>query len=413
MTDRAHAEALDAADPLAGFRERFVFSDPQRIYLDGNSLGRLPLATRDRLRDLVDEWGERLVGGWEHWIDAPSRVGDLLAEGVLGARAGEVVVADSTTINLYKVVDAAVEARGATRLVTDRANFPTDRYVLEGIAAARGLQLWMFDSDPLDGPQLADLERCDAGDVIVLTQVAYRSGALADLPGLTAAARERGATLVWDLSHSAGAVPVDLGAAGAELAVGCTYKYLNGGPGAPAFLYVRRALQERLRQPIWGWFGQREQFAMGQGYDPAPDVSRFLVGTPFVPGVALVEEGVALLAEAGIERLRAKGIALTELIVALHDEWLAPLGFGVASPRDPALRGSHVALAHPDGYRISQALISSRRVIPDFRPPDRIRLGPAPATTRFVDVWDAMDRLRGLVADGVHLSLDPTRARVT
>ena len=380
LTDRAHAEALDAADPLAGFRERFVFSDPQRIYLDGNSLGRLPLATRDRLRDLVDEWGERLVGGWEHWIDAPSRVGDLLAEGVLGARAGEVVVADSTTINLYKVVDAAVEARGATRLVTDRANFPTDRYVLEGIAAARGLQLWMFDSDPLDGPQLADLERCDAGDVIVLTQVAYRSGALADLPGLTAAARERGATLVWDLSHSAGAVPVDLRAAGAELAVGCTYKYLNGGPGAPAFLYVAEELHGELRSPIWGWFAQREQFSMERAYDPVPGVGRFLAGTPPVLDLAAVEEGVRLTAEAGIRRLREKSVALTELLIALHDEWLAPLGFSVGTPRDPAQRGSHVALRHPDAWPITRTLIERADVIPDFRGPDSIRLGAARVT---------------------------------
>jgi len=251
VTSRAHAQALDAADPLAPLRERFVITDPGRIYLDGNSLGRLPVPTRERLDAVVAEWGSELVGGWHGWIDAPVVAGDLLAEGVLGARAGEVIVTDSTTVNLYKLVNAALDRRPGG-LITDRANFPTDRYVMEGIAAARGLELRLFDSDALDGPQPEDLAACEPGDVVVLSQVAYRSGALADMPALTAAARDRGATLIWDLSHSAGAVPVDLRAAGVELAVGCTYKYLNGGPGAPAYLYVAAELQQELRSPIWG-----------------------------------------------------------------------------------------------------------------------------------------------------------------
>ncbi|HEX8930560.1 MAG TPA: kynureninase [Actinomycetota bacterium] len=416
--DRRAAERLDRDDPLAGLREQFVIDDPDLLYLDGNSLGRLPRRSVARLREVVErEWGERLIRSWnERWMDLPARVGDLLGEHLLGAAPGQVAVSDSTSVNLYKLAAAALDANpGREVIVSDRHNFPTDRYVLEGLAAERGRRLELVEFDELEGPTAAAVERVvdRRTALLCLSHVDYRSGALADMAAIDAVARRAGAITLWDLCHSVGAVPVELDAAGADLAVGCTYKYLNAGPGAPAFLYVRRERQARLRQPIWGWFGQREQFAMGQGYDPAPDVSRFLVGTPFVPGVALVEEGVALLAEAGIERLRAKGIALTELIVALYDEWLAPLGFGLASPRDPALRGSHVALAHPDGYRISQVLISSRRVIPDFRPPDRIRLGPAPATTRFVDVWDAMDRLRGLVADGVHLSVDPIRARVT
>jgi len=416
--DRRAAERLDRDDPLAGLREQFVIDDPDLLYLDGNSLGRLPRRSVARLREVVErEWGERLIRSWnERWMDLPARVGDLLGEHLLGAAPGQVALSDSTSVNLYKLAAAALDANPERELiVSDRHNFPTDRYVLEGLAAERGRRLELVEFDELEGPTAAAVERVvdRRTALLCLSHVDYRSGALADMAAIDAVARRAGAITLWDLCHSVGAVPVELDAAGADLAVGCTYKYLNAGPGAPAFLYVRREHQARLRQPIWGWFGQREQFSMGQGYDPAPDVSRFLVGTPFVPGVALVEEGVALLAEAGIERLRAKGIALTELIVALYDEWLAPLGFGLASPRDPALRGSHVALAHPDGYRISQALISSRRVIPDFRPPDRIRLGPAPATTRFVDVWDAMDRLRGLVADGVHLSVDPIRARVT
>ena len=399
-TARAHAEALDAADPLAGFRERFVSTDPEHVYLDGNSLGRLPVATRERLHALVDEWGDRLVSGWPEWIDLPARAGDLLAEAALGAGPGEVVVTDSTTVNLYKLVSAVAEARGARALVSDRGNFPTDRYVLEGIAAARGLTLRLFDSDPLDGPQPDDLAACREGDVVVLSHVAYRSGALADLPALTATARERGATLIWDLSHSAGAVPVGLRAAGVELAVGCTYKYLNGGPGAPAFLYVAEEMHAELRSPIWGWFAQSDQFAMERPYDPVPGAARFLAGTPPVLQLAAVEEGARLTAEAGIERIRAKSIALTELLIALHDEWLAPLGFEVGTPRDAAGRGSHVALRHPHAWPITRALVERARVTPDFRGPDVVRLGVAPLYTSFAEVYDALDRLRAIVASG-------------
>jgi kynureninase len=417
-TDRARAERLDRDDPLAAFRDRFVIDDPELIYLDGNSLGRLPRRSLDRLRTVVEgEWGRRLVRAWnEGWMDLPARAGDLLGRHLLGAAPGQVVVSDSTSVNLYKLAVAALDARpGRTVIVSDAANFPTDRYVLEGLAAARGLRLELAGFDELRGPTAEALAPLvgERTALVSLSHVDYRSGALADMAAINALAHRAGALTLWDLCHSAGAVPVELDASGADLAVGCTYKYLNAGPGAPAFLYVRREHLERLRQPIWGWFGQRDQFAMGPGYDPAPGVSRFVVGTPFVPGVALVEEGAALLAEAGIQRLRAKGAALTELLVALHDAWLAPLGFELASPRDAAGRGSHVALAHPEAYRVCQALISTAQVIPDFRAPDRIRLGPAPITTRFTDVWDAMDRLRRVVRDGIYLTVDPTRARVT
>jgi kynureninase len=404
---RTAAEAADAADPLASFRDRFVADAAGVIYLDGNSLGRLPVATRERLTALAAEWGERLVGGWPDWIDAPVRTGDLLAEHVLGAGPGEVVVCDSTTVNLFKLVGAALDARGAGALVTDRGNFPTDRYVLEGIAAQRGLPLRLFDGEPA-----AATLPCEAGDVVVLSHVGYRTGALADMPALQAAAQERGATLIWDLSHSAGAVPVELRASGAELAVGCTYKYLNAGPGAPAYLYVASSLQAQLRSPIWGWFGQRGQFAMERDYDPEPSIRRFLAGTPPILGLAAVEEGIRLTAEAGIAALHAKAVALTELMVALHDAWLVPLGFELASPRDPARRGSHVALRHPQAWQITRALIE-RGVIPDFRGPDTVRLGVAPLYTRHVDAWDALDRLRDLVTRGEHEHVDATPGRVT
>jgi len=393
VTERAHAEALDAADPLAGFRDRFEHAG-DGIYLDGNSLGRLPGATRERVIAVLDQWSSEVVSGWHDWIEEPLRAGDAIGA-LLGAAPGEVIVTDSVTVNLYKLVCAALDARGPGALVTDRGNFPTDRYVLEGIAAARGLELRIFDSDELDGPLVEDLDAVGAGDVVVLSHVAYRSGALADMPALTAAARSRGATLIWDLSHSAGAVPVDLRGAGAELAVGCTYKYLNAGPGAPGYLYVASELQGRLRSPIQGWFGQSEQFAMERDYDPVPGIGRFLAGTPPILQLAAVEEGAKLTAEAGMAAIREKSVGLTELIVALHDEWLEPLGFELGSPRDPARRGSHVSVDHPRAWTFTRALIDAG-VTPDFRGPDSIRLGVAPLYTGFAEIYDALDRLRAI-----------------
>jgi kynureninase len=298
--------------------------------------------------------------------------------------------------------------------VTDDDNFPTDRYVLEGLAGQHGLDYREVRSDPVDGPDADAIGAALGGAALLsLSHVAYGSGALADMARLTALAHEHGALALWDLSHSVGSVPVQLAATGADLAVGCTYKYVNAGPGAPAFTYVHRDLQGALRQPIWGWFGQRDQFAMGPGYRPVDGIGSWLTGSPAVLGLGCVDAGVALLADAGIERLRAKGMALTSLIVDLAEAWLRPLGFGVASPRVAERRGSHVALAHADAWRISQALIDVARVVPDFRAPDRIRLGPAPIATRFVDVWDALDRLRRLVEAGAHERHVPPARRVT
>jgi kynureninase len=411
---RERAEHLDRSDPLAPFRDRFVIDDPETIYLDGNSLGRLPVATREWLAVIVERWGSRLVRAWEDWIDLPERVGDELAEAALGARAGEVIVCDSTTVNLFKLAFAALQAaQGARAIVTDAGNFPTDRYVLDGLARQRGLELRLLEADPVEGPQHDDVERaCRDGDVglVCLSHVAYRSGAMADVEAITRAAR---APVLWDLSHSVGAVPIELNEWGVELAVGCTYKYLNGGPGAPAFLYVRRELQDELRTPIQGWFGQRDQFMMERPYDPAPGIRRFLAGTPPILDLTAVRVGVELLADAGIDSVRKKAVALTELIVDLHDEWLAPLGFELASPRDPERRGAHIALRHDEAWPIARAMIERARVIPDFRDADVIRLGVPPLYTRVVDVWDALDRLRGLVERGEQREVDPARTRVT
>ena len=413
VTARADAERLDAADPLAPFRERFVIDDPDTIYLDGNSLGRLPLATRERLQELTAQWGSELVRGWHDWIDLPERIGDLLAAGVLGARPGEVIVADSTTVNLFKLAGAVLDTRPGA-IVTDAENFPTDRYVLAGLARLHERELRIFDADPLDGPQREDVERaCAGGDValVVLSHVAYRSGALADIERINAAAAP--APVLWDLSHSAGALPIELERRGVGLAVGCTYKYLNAGPGAPAFLYVREQLQAELRTPIQGWFGQRDQFQMERPYDSAPGVRGFLAGTPTILALGAVEEGARLAAEAGVERLRAKASQLTELIVAVHDERLAELGFRLGSPRDPARRGAHVSLAHDEAWPICRALIERARVIPDFRGPDSIRLGVPPLYTRFVDVHEALERLADLVERGEHRDVDSGPLRVT
>jgi kynureninase len=426
---RSAAEAADAEDSLAPFRDRVVFesasadrNDPaRRIYLDGNSLGRLPVGAAARVADLLTrEWGEGLVASWDAWLDEATRVGDVLGTGLLGARAGEVVVADSTTVNLYKLAAAALDeaaARDATRrvVVTDSENFPTDRYVLEGLCAARSLTLQVLDVDPVEGPSLDALARVLADDdvaLLSLSHIAYRGGARLDLAAVNELAATAGVRVLWDLAHSVGAVPVDLHATGCQLAVGCTYKYVNAGPGAPAFLYVRRDLQARLRSPIWGWFGQQDQFAMAADYRPVDGIGRFTAGTPPVAGIALVDAGASLLVEAGLDRLAAKGAALTALVIDLADEWLAPHDLVVATPRDATRRGSHVSLRHPAAWQICQAMIADG-VVPDFRAPDLVRLGPAPLYTSFVDVWDALDRLRRIMTERRYEQSPTTRGRVT
>ena len=414
--DRSYALQRDADDPLASFRERFVIDDPSLIYLDGNSLGRLPLATAERIAEVVRrEWGTGLVRSWAHWVGLPGRVGDLLGSHLLGAAPGQVLVCDSTTVNLYKLARAGVGARPRRSvIVTDDDNFPTDRYVLAGIAAERGAELRMIHTD-MDNGVTADAVRAavDGETALVsLSHVAYRSGALADMAKITGIVHGAGALVLWDLCHSVGSVPVELDACGVDLAVGCTYKYLNAGPGAPGFLYVGRRLHGALRQPIQGWFGQREQFQMGPDYDPVPGIGKFLTGTPDIAGTAAVEEGARLLADAGIDRMRDKGMRLTDYLIALADAWLAPLGCAVASPRDPARRGSHVCLRHPEAWRIGQALIHEG-VIGDYRTPDRLRMGPTPITTRYTDIWDAMDATRRILTSKDYEDFPAEPAQVT
>ncbi len=397
---RAAALELDAGDPLRAFPDRFAI-DPEVVYLDGSSLGCLPWTTLERLHDVATfQWGARGVRAWdEGWLELPLEVGDRIGAVALGAAPGQVVVGDSTTVCFYKLACAALDARaGRTKVITDLDNFPTDRYVLEGLAGPRDLDLVWLEADPRGGPTPAEVAALVGDDTALVTfsHVSYRSAHIADMAAINRVVRDAGALMLWDLSHSAGSVPLALDADGADLAVGCTYKYLNGGPGAPAYMYVRRELQAELRQPIWGWLGRRDPFEMGPGYEAAPGMTGFLSGTPPILSLAGVDEGVRLVAEAGIDAIRAKGIALTELAIALADARLAEAGVSVASPRDPGRRGAHVALAHPGARELCADLIDAG-VIVDFRRPDVIRFGLSPLTTRFVDVWDGIDALRRAV----------------
>jgi len=401
----AEARRLDAADALARFRREFVVGDSRLVYLDGNSLGRLPRQAGPRLRKAVDrEWGGRLIRGWgEGWFTASQRIGAKIAT-LVGAPAGDVVVSDSTSVNLFKLVVAALRARpGRRTVVTDEANFPTDLYVIQGAIELLGGQhrlVVVKSEDGLTVPESSLARVIDRDTALVtLSHTAYRSAFVHDLGVVTALAHRAGALTLWDLSHSVGVMPVNLDTDGADLAVGCTYKYLNGGPGAPAFVYVRRELQETLANPIWGWFGQRDQFNMAPEYSPAAGILRFLVGTPPILSLLAVEPGVDLLLEAGIDRVRAKSVAQTDYLVRLWERELRPLGFALNSPRDSARRGSHISLGHPEALRIDRVLIDEMAVLPDFRYPDNLRLGIAPLYTSFADLHEAVVRIARAVRD--------------
>jgi len=405
---------MDLADPLARHRVQFTAADEDGpIYLDGNSLGRPSQAVTEALADALRDWSDNLVGGWSRWIDLPATVGDRIGR-LIGAAPGQVIVCDSTTVNLYKLAAAGLAARPDRRVVVaDADDFPTDRYVLQGLAAATGCELRLLNGGAIDGLDVDALEAAIDADtaLVCLSHVNFRSGARLDVAGVTEAAHRRGALVLWDLCHSAGAVPIGLDQAGADLAVGCTYKYLNGGPGSPAFLYVRRDLQTQLRQPVWGWFGQRDQFAMGPRYEPETGMARFLAGTPPVLGLLAVDAAAAVVEAAGIPALWAKSQQLTATLVDLVRSRLEPLGATLASPSDPARRGAHVSVAHPRAWPWCRALTERRLVVGDFRPPDVIRLGPAPLYTRYVDVFDAVERMASVLEAGVDDTLD--RPRVT
>ena len=395
MTDAdellAAAQKLDAADPLAGYRNRFLEADGVSSYLDGNSLGRPLRATAEHLQDFVRyQWGGRLIRGWdEEWLDLPQRIGDALGAAALGAAAGQCIVADSTTVLLYKLGRAAVAARpGRTEIVLDADNFPTDRYVMEGIADECGLTLRWVAAD-YDGGVTAEAVAEAVGPqtaLAVFSHVAYRSGFLADAAAITAAVHDAGALVLWDLCHSAGAVPAQLDAWNVDYAVGCSYKYLNGGPGAPAWAYVARWHQETFAQPIQGWLGSADPFGMAPGYTPAAGIRRLVSGTPPVLGMLPMQDMISLLAEAGIDAVRAKSVALTEYALTAVDALLAPYGVVVASPRAAERRGSHITIDHP-AFKAVTAALWKQGIIPDYRNPEGIRLGLSPLSTSFEETF--------------------------
>ncbi len=384
---------LDAADPLAHFRALFRLRDGL-IYLDGNSLGPMPLATAARMTATVEqEWGEGLITSWNaaDWVRAPRRIGAKIAK-LIGAESDEVIAADSTSINIFKALTAALSLRPERRVIlSEQTNFPTDIYMMQGLARFAGIEAVTVAPDDVVARLSDDVA------VLLLTQVHYKSGLVRDMAQVTTRAQAAGALVVWDLSHSAGALPVDLNGAGADFAVGCGYKYLNGGPGAPAFLFAARRHHVAAQPVLTGWFGHANPFAFAEDYEPAEGIARFLCGTPPILGLAALEEGVDLSLGADMTKIRAKSLALTDLYIALMEPLCAEYGFRLVSPRDPSRRGSQVSYAHPNGYEICQALIA-RGVIGDFRAPDILRVGFAPLYIRHVDVAEAVARLADICA---------------
>lgn len=395
------AAALDAADPLARFHDRFVQHPDVVSYLDGNSLGRPVAATRERLSSLIEEtWGGRLIRAWdETWMDEPTRLGDTIGRAAIGAAPGQTVVADSTTVLLYKLVRAALEARpDRGEIVADTENFPTDRFILEGVAAETGRTIRWIEPDPAAGVTVAQVRAASGPGtaLVLLSHVAFKSGYIADMAAITAAAHDAGALVLWDLCHSAGSIEVRLDEIGADLAVGCTYKYLNGGPGAPAFAYAAERLHDTIRQPIQGWLGTADPFAMTDAYAPAAGIRQLISGTPPIVGMQPMHDMLALIEEAGIAEIRRKSLALTDFVIDYADERLTRFGVRVISPRDPAVRGSHVTLEHPDFRRLT-AELWERGVIPDFRPPQGMRIGLSPLSTSFAEVALGLDVLAELL----------------
>jgi len=422
VTDRAYALELDKTDPLASYRSKFVITDPNLCYLDGNSLGRLPHATVKAVSDfLSQEWGNEVVTGWSHWIDEAQVAGDLLGRAVLGAGPGQVLVCDTTSVNFYQLCVAAIKARpGRKTVITDAANFPTDRYILKGIAEQFGLKLIIIDNED---PAIAEnelitaelLEKYMSEDVAMVTfeVIQYRSGARTDIQSVTDLARSYGALVVWDASHAAGAIEMNFDACGVDLAVGCTYKYGNSGPGSPAWLYVNKKIQRELQVPILGWFGNEDQFGMGPDFVKAEGIRGFQIASPSIIGIRGVQVAFAMIEEAGIDVIASKAAIGTQMMIDLYDEWLAPLGYTLLTSRNPKERGGHISIGHPDAARICVALRKFANVIPDYRTPNAIRLAIAPLPTSYVEVWDGFQRIRDLTQTRQYEKVEGSDSRVT
>jgi kynureninase len=422
VTDREYAEELDKKDPLAHFKSQFVVGDPTMCYLDGNSLGRLPKATITSINDfMTKEWGPEVVTGWSHWVDEAQPTGDLLGEAALGAAAGQVLVCDTTSVNFYQLCLAAIHARpGRKTIITDAANFPTDRYILDGIAKQFGLNLVIIDNED---STIATHERITTEilapylneDVALVTLqvIQYRSGARTDIKSITDQVRAIGGLVVWDASHAVGAIELSLDANGVDLCVGCTYKYGNSGPGSPAWLYVSKRIQRELQVPIQGWFAQDAQFEMGPVFERSQTIRGFQIASPSLMGIRCVQTAFAMIKEAGIDAIAHKAAIGTQLMIDLYDEWLAPLGIELNTSRDPKQRGGHISLVHPDAAQICVAMRTISNVIPDYRTPNSIRLAISPLPTSYVEIWDGLQRMRDLVAFGGYKEVKEGSSRVT
>ena len=422
VTDREYALSLDENDPLRGFRSLFMITDPHMCYLDGNSLGRLPLATVSAVNEfMTGEWAAEVVTGWGHWVDEAQPTGDLLGRATLGAAAGQVLVCDTTSVNFYQLALAAINARpGRKTIITDAANFPTDRYILDGIAKQLGLNLVIIDNE---SPGSAENERITPeilekylnSDVALVTLevIQYRSGARNDIKSLTDLVRTHGAFLLWDASHAVGAIEMNFDANGVDIAVGCTYKYGNSGPGSPAWLYVNKRVQAELQVPIQGWFSQGDQFGMGPVFERAEGIRGFQIASPSIIGLRCVKSAFSMIEDATISAIANKAAAGTQMMIDLYDAWLADLGFTLLTSRDSQERGGHISLGHPDAARICVALRQFARVIPDYRTPSSIRLAIAPLPTSYVEVWDGFQRMRDLVASRQYEKITESDSRVT
>ena len=422
VTDREYAEELDKKDPLAHFKSQFIVGDPTMCYLDGNSLGRLPKATITAINDfMTKEWGPEVVTGWSHWVDEAQPTGDLLGEAALGAAAGQVLVCDTTSVNFYQLCLAAIKARpGRKTIITDAANFPTDRYILDGIAKQFGLNLVIIDNED---PAIATHERIttevlapylnDDVAMVTLEVIQYRSGARTDLKSITDQVRAIGALVVWDASHAVGAIELNLDANGVDLCVGCTYKYGNSGPGSPAWLYVSKRIQKELQVPIQGWFAQDAQFEMGPVFERSQTIRGFQIASPSLMGIRCVQTAFAMIKEAGINAIAHKAAVGTQMMIDLYDEWLAPLGLELNTSRNPKERGGHISLVHPDAAQICVAMRTISNVIPDYRTPNSIRLAISPLPTSYVEIWDGFERMRDLVASGRYKEAKEGGSRVT
>ena len=420
--DRSAAQKLDAQDPLHHFKNDFVITDPDMCYLDGNSLGRLPHATVKAINDfLTHEWGPEVVTGWGHWVDEAQSAGDLIGRSALGAAAGQVLACDTTSVNFYQLASAAIKARPNRKtIIIDAANFPTDRYIMQGLAQHHGLKLITINnedpsisSNELITPQLLEQYLNDDVALVSLEVVQYRSGARQDIKAINDLVKSHGALMLWDAAHAVGSVAMNFDANGVELAVGCTYKYGNSGPGAPAWLYVSTSMQKELRVPIQGWFAQRDQFAMGPEFQREDSIRGFQIASPSLMGLRCIKSAFAMIEEAGIENIENKAARGTEMMIELFDEWLAPLGFTLNTPRDPKQRGGHISLVHPEAEKIARALRQYANVIPDYRVPNSIRVAISPLATSYTEVFDGFQRLRDLVSTRQYEKVTTGDSRVT